>query len=275
MSRSRPTVSVIIAAHNEAAYIDSVLRSVFAQTYAPVEVVVVDDGSSDATPEVATSHPVKLIRQSHAGAGAARNRGARTAAGDILVFVDGDMILAETFLEALIAPMVDDGAPGTFTKEIRVANGARRWARAHMIGRGLPPDQHFPAGFPDRWENYRGVWRDLFLKVGGFDEVGHGEDVTLGRKLEQDAHAAPGAECWHYEPDTLPEIFRSARWYGRGERIRELERPARLHGPVTALRRGFALARRHGMPSLICYRFVWDSGVLVGWLTRDRAGAAK
>ena len=46
------------------------------------------------------------------------------------VFVDGDMVFPPTFIERLIAPMREAGAPGTFTKDILVANGHRRWARA-------------------------------------------------------------------------------------------------------------------------------------------------
>jgi glycosyltransferase involved in cell wall biosynthesis len=269
-SSDRPLVSVVIAAHNEERYIAECLRSLSRQTYSPIEIIVVDDGSTDETATLASQEGTTLIRQDHVGAGAARNRGAELARGDILVFVDADMVMAPGFVDRLIAPMLEDGAKGTFTKEIRVANTARLWARAHMLGRGLPLRNHFRDDFPDRWENYRAVWRADFEAVGGFEETGHGEDVTLGRKLGVDAHAAPGAECWHYEPDSLVDIFRSARWYGRGDRIRELDRPRARHRPSASLRRGLSLARQHQMPSLLLYRLVWDCGVLVGLSSRER-----
>jgi glycosyltransferase involved in cell wall biosynthesis len=264
----------VIAAYNEERYIGDCLRSLSRQTYSSIEVIVVDDGSTDGTAALASEKGATLVRQHHVGAGAARNRGAEVARGAILVFVDADMVMAPGFVDRLIAPMLDAGAKGTFTKEIRVANAARRWARAHMLGRGLPPHNHFRDDFPDRWENYRAVWRVDFEAVGGFEETGHGEDVTLGRKLGVAAHAAPGAECWHYEPDSLVDVFRSARWYGRGDRIRELERPRARHSPTASLRRGLRLARQHRMPSLLLYRLVWDCGVLVGLSSRERGHSA-
>ena len=273
-SSARPLVSIVIAAYNEERYIRDCLGSLKRQTYSPIEIVVVDDGSSDDTAGIASREGARLLLQEHLGAGSARNRGAAVARGDILVFVDADMVMAPRFVECLTAPMLKGEARATFTKEIRVANGDRIWARAHMLGRGLPLRNHFRDDFPDRWENCRSVWKADFDRVGGFDETGHGEDVTLGRKLGIDAHAAPGAECWHYEPDSLTDVFRSARWYGRGDRIRELPQPRARHAPLASLRRAIRLARDHDMPSLLVYRLVWDFGVLAGLWTRDRGNRA-
>lgn len=273
-SLEHPLVSCVIAAYNEQNHLAECLESLDQQTYRPVEVIVVDDGSNDATPQIAIEAGVKLIRQDHLGAGSARNNGSRAARGDILVFVDADMVMSPVFIDRLIAPMLSGAARATFTKEIRVANGDRLWARAHMLGRGLPLDSHFREDFPDRWENLRAVWKADFDKVRGFDETGHGEDLTLGRKLGFDAHAAPGALCWHYEPDTLTDIFSSARWYGRGERIRELPQPRAFHGWRASVRRGIRLARSHRMPSLFLYRLVWDGGVVAGLRSRDRVNHA-
>jgi GT2 family glycosyltransferase len=271
---SAPRVSVVLAVYDERRHIEECLRTLLAQRYQPLELIVVDDGSRDGTPDVVAGFPeVTLLRRDHhLGAGSARNAGAAAASGDILVFVDGDMTFPPEFVERLLAPMVEVGAPGTFTKEILVANGDRRWARAHQVGRGLPVDRHFVDGFPDRWENFRAVWRRDFERVGGFDEIGHGEDVTLGRKLGVLAHAAPGAVCGHYEPDTLLDIYRSARWYGRGERIRERPFPWRAYLPHRMLVRTARLGRRRGADVAV-YRVVFDIGVLVGRITRWRRSA--
>jgi glycosyltransferase involved in cell wall biosynthesis len=266
-------VSVVIAAYNEVRYIGRCVRSLQAQTHRPLELIVVDDGSRDGTADVlARFEGVRLLRQPHLGAGRARNTGARVATGEILVFVDADMEFPPQFVARLVAPMLENGAIGTFTREIMVANGDRRWARAHMLGRFLPADCHFPAGFPDRWENFRAIRRDAFWAVGGFDAIGHGEDVTVGRKLGIPAEIATGAICFHHEPDRLSEIFRSARWFGRGERIREQPNPISSYLPWRTLRRAVGLARRHRMPSLFVYRLVWDAGVLLG-LLQGRAQA--
>jgi glycosyltransferase involved in cell wall biosynthesis len=276
MQNSRPTVSVIVAAYNERRHIEACLQSLLTQAYPSVEVIVVDDGSTDGTGKLAeAAGGVCTIRQDHRGAGAARNVGARAAHGEILVFVDGDMLLPPEFLDHLIAPIIRGEGTGTFTKEIMVANGDHRWARAHMLGRALPTDCHFPPNFPDRWENFRAIRREAFERVGGFDEIGHGEDVTLGRKLGEDALAAPGAVCWHFEPETLGDVFASARWLGRGERITESPLHAPSYRPWRLLRRALGLAVINRMPSLFVYRLVWDAGVILGWLTRDTATSAK
>ena len=271
----RSLVSVVIAAYQERRYIQSCLRSLIEQTYPNLEIVLVDDGSTDGTADIVKRFPgVRLLRQSHLGAGVARNLGARESAGDVLVFLDGDMVFPRPFIERLVEPIFDGEATGTFTKEIMVANPDRRWARAHMLGRDLPLDCHFVPDFPDRWDNFRAIKRSAFESVGGFDEVGHGEDVTIGRKLGEQAVAAPGTLCWHFEPDTLRDIFASARWLGRGERLRETGRRTSLR-PWRLARAALSLAVANRMPSLLVYRLVWDTGILFGWLTRNVRPSTK
>lgn len=271
---SCPIVSIVMAVYNEERHLDACLRSLTNQTYQPIEIVVVNDGSRDRTGLIAASFTeVVLVETSHAGAAPARNEGARRATGEILVFLDGDMTFPPAFIETLIAPMSDEEVMGTFTREILVANGERRWARAHMLGRHLPLDTHFRPDFPDRWENYRAIRTSAFWSVGGLDEIGHGEDVTVGRKLGVLAVVAPGAICHHYEPDDLKDIFSSARWMGRGMRIRERPNAWRDYTPWVSMRRGLRLARTHRLPSLLIYRLVWDLGITVGLL--QGRGVAK
>ncbi len=84
--------SVIIPTHNRKAYLFECLETVFAQTYAPHEVIVVDDGSTDGTVEALGEYGarIRFIEQPNAGPGAARNRGAQIASGDYLAFLDSD-----------------------------------------------------------------------------------------------------------------------------------------------------------------------------------------
>jgi glycosyltransferase involved in cell wall biosynthesis len=89
---NRPAISVIIPAYNAAATIETAVRSALDQTYPAAEVIVVDDGSTDATAElVSRNHPgVRLLRQENRGCGQARNTGARAATGEWLAFLDAD-----------------------------------------------------------------------------------------------------------------------------------------------------------------------------------------
>jgi len=86
------TVSVVVPTYNDSRTIGLCLESVLAQTYQPLEVIVVDDASTDDSAEVAARHPCTLIRAAvNGGPGAARNLGVSHAKGDVIFFVDADM----------------------------------------------------------------------------------------------------------------------------------------------------------------------------------------
>jgi len=89
---SGPVVSVIIPTFNRAGVVTRAIDSVLGQTYRPVEVVVVDDGSTDETPQVLRSYGDAIIAvvQDNAGPAAARNRGIRESRGDLVAFLDSD-----------------------------------------------------------------------------------------------------------------------------------------------------------------------------------------
>jgi glycosyltransferase involved in cell wall biosynthesis len=91
MPALRPLVSTIVPVHNGAATLARALESVLAQGDAPVELLVVDDGSTDASAAVAQRFPeVRLLGQPQKGPAAARNAGIRAAAGELLAFNDAD-----------------------------------------------------------------------------------------------------------------------------------------------------------------------------------------
>ncbi len=87
-----PTVSAIIPAYNSAGCVARAIESALCQTYAPIEILVVDDGSTDDTAQIVREYPepVRLIRQENGGPAAARNRGAREAGGEWLALLDAD-----------------------------------------------------------------------------------------------------------------------------------------------------------------------------------------
>jgi glycosyltransferase involved in cell wall biosynthesis len=87
-----PQVSVIIPTYNSARYLVEALESVLAQTFRDVEVLVIDDGSTDETPEIMKRYgePVRYLRQENAGVAAARNRGIGESSGKYIAFLDAD-----------------------------------------------------------------------------------------------------------------------------------------------------------------------------------------
>jgi glycosyltransferase involved in cell wall biosynthesis len=94
MKIDQPLVSVIIPCYNHGSFLAESIRSVYSQTYSSVQIIVVDDGSTDDTAKVAKSIPnVNYIYQENAGLSAARNTGIKHSQGDFLVFLDADDLL--------------------------------------------------------------------------------------------------------------------------------------------------------------------------------------
>jgi glycosyltransferase involved in cell wall biosynthesis len=100
MTRTLPLVSVIIPCYNQAGFLGEAVSSVLRQTYSQVEIIVVDDGSTDAPERVVARYEnVRLIRQENQGPAAARNTGLRASTGRYIVFLDGDDRLLPQALE--------------------------------------------------------------------------------------------------------------------------------------------------------------------------------
>ena len=108
-----PSVSILVPAYNVESYVAETVASAAGQTYPDVEVVVVDDGSTDQTRErvEALGIPtVRVVRQPNAGAAAARNRALQAATGDAVLFLDGDDVIGPDHIERLADRLSDSGS---------------------------------------------------------------------------------------------------------------------------------------------------------------------
>ena len=136
-------VSVIIPAYNYAQYLEGAVRSALAQTHQPIEVVIIDDGSTDTTPEVgkrlASQYPgVRYFRQQNAGLSAARNTGIRLASHSFVTFLDSDDEFLPRMIETLMRAF-DATQPGTgliACATIRVDRDGRPIGEKKVRGRG-------------------------------------------------------------------------------------------------------------------------------------------
>ena len=116
-------VSVIVPTYNRANYLREALDSILNQSFAPYEVIVVDDGSSDNTPEVLRAYAsnVRFTQQEHQGVSAARNRGLALAQGDVVAWLDADDVWETEFLSTIV-PLLDERPElgGVYTGLIRI-----------------------------------------------------------------------------------------------------------------------------------------------------------
>jgi glycosyltransferase involved in cell wall biosynthesis len=272
-----PVVSVIVPAFNEERVIGACVDSLLAQAGPPLEVLVIDDGSTDGTAAVARARHVPVLRLPHGGPAAAKNAGAAAARGEVLVFFDADLVAEPGAVEALCRPILEGRSLGTYTAEIMVGNPDNGWADCWTYNRGAARGVHFPRPLPARWDNFRAVRREDFLRAGGYDDVGYGEDMTLAPKLRGKADAAPGARLRHHNPSTLHEVWENARWVGRGPAIHSGPRPARPRPLRLCLRRGVAGALQLGRPRYVVFALAYDLGVRSGLRSagRRRASHAK
>lgn len=171
------TVSTIVPTHNYAHYLGEALDSVAAQRVKPLEVIVVDDGSTDDTAEVVESRraslpPLVFIRQEQRGASAARNAGAARARGDLLHFLDADNVLLPDFylhLTTVLDAHPDHGA-ACCQRYYRYGRSARRyaadrcWLRELPLFRAMEIDNPFDTSLTL-------VRRAVFDEVAGFNEA--------------------------------------------------------------------------------------------------------
>jgi glycosyltransferase involved in cell wall biosynthesis len=107
-----PLVSVVLPVFNGQRFLAQAIESVLAQTWSPVELVVVDDGSTDGSAEIARRYPVRYVHQENAGVAAARNRGIAESGGELVSFIDQDDLWLERKLELQVEALARDPEAG-------------------------------------------------------------------------------------------------------------------------------------------------------------------
>ncbi|MDB9372549.1 glycosyltransferase family 2 protein [Nodularia sphaerocarpa] len=178
-----PLVTVIIPVYNYANYIAATLDSVFAQTYRPIEVIVVDDGSTDNSAEIVRAYPeVQYFYQSNQGVSVARNVAIAAAKGEFLAFLDADDLWKPDKLSLQIAYMLENPDIGiTGTKSINF----------------LESDTQLPPWLRDKphWEEVREilpstivVHKSVFSQIGVFSPDYRASEDTEWQWRAKDAN---------------------------------------------------------------------------------------
>lgn len=218
-------VTVIVPAYNESAGIEAAVRSILASTH-PVEVIVVDDGSTDGTADIveALGLPgVTVIRKENGGKPSALNAGIQAAGHDLVVMVDGDTVFEPNTVRALIQPFADPRV-GAISGNTKVANrGGILGAWQHIeyvVGFNLDRRLFDVAECMPTVPGAIGAFRiEALRNVGGVSDDTLAEDTDLTMALCRDGWRVvyqEDARAWTEAPATLGALWRQRyRWcYG-------------------------------------------------------------
>lgn len=274
----KPTISVVIPAYNAAASLPRALDSVLAQTFAAHEIIVVDDGSTDATAEIMPPylhHPgVRYLRQANAGPSAARNQGAALATGEWIAFLDADdwyypqrlarhaqMIAATPGLDFLVGNFDyrDSNGELLHTSMSACPLGRELLAQHGEAGQAILEGDTLGQFIAEQFSDTRMLTlpRATFIALGGFPlELKICEDVVFllrlcARSQRVGVVCAPGAVYAVHDAG----LIRSDRLRAQTETLRalQLQADAMKHAPV-AIRRAWQHLVKNAYLNLAYYR---------------------
>lgn len=182
----RPFLSVVIPTYNSGSLIGQTIEACLAQEYpgGKIEIIVVDDDSTDGTKEIAARYPVKYIRQRRSGPAAARNIGYRSANGDLIFFTDADCVPAGDCLTIMTEDLYKKNVAavtGTYGLKNKKGIVARCIHEEIIFRHSRMPD------YPNSFATYNLLIRkDILKELGGFDEsylTSSAEDSELSYRL--------------------------------------------------------------------------------------------
>lgn len=210
MNPRAPLVSVIVPTRNAAGRLPETLASIAAQTHPAVEVIVVDNHSTDETAAVAERSGARVLSASGERS-AQMNAGIRVARGTYVYRIDDDFLLGPTLIADAVAVAEREGFDGIVTWVRSQGDGF--WARVKGLERDSYVESRLIAGV-------RFIRRDVLAAVGGFDEtLVAGEDYDLDFRLRRAGYRigslTSAFEFHRGEPRSLTEVARKGFFYGR------------------------------------------------------------
>ncbi|WP_369378560.1 bifunctional polysaccharide deacetylase/glycosyltransferase family 2 protein [Streptomyces sp. cg36] len=235
-------VSVIVPAYNERECIANTVRSLMASDH-PIEVVVVDDGSTDGTADIVEAMRlpnVRVIRQTNAGKPAALNNGIAHARYNLVVMMDGDTVFEPSTVRELVQPFGDPKV-GAVAGNAKVGNrdsliGA--WQHIeYVMGFNLDRRMYDVLGCMPTIPGAVGAFRRTALKrVGGMSEDTLAEDTDITMAMHRDGWRvvyAENARAWTEAPETVQQLWSQRyRWsYGTMQAIWKHRRAVIERGP--------------------------------------------
>ena len=230
-----PRVSVVVCAYNAERTMQACLASLATLNYPNYEVIVVNDGSTDRTLEIARRFSyARIISQPNEGLSAARNVGAQAATGEIVAYTDSDCVADADWLGYLV---------GTMERHGYVACGGPNYppAEESLVPSAVAVSPGGPTHVlltDETAEHIAGCnmafRRDVLLASGGFDPVfrAAGDDVDMCWRLMDQGHVigfSPAAMVWHFRRNTVRAYFGQQRGYGKAEALVYQKHPQRFN----------------------------------------------
>jgi GT2 family glycosyltransferase len=230
-----PEVSVIVCAYNAERTMDRCLASLEKLNYPNYEVIVVNDGSTDATREICERYDfIRLINQENQGLSAARNVGLKASTGEIIAYTDSDCMADRDWLTYLAArfqssPFGAIGGPNLPPPDdslvpscVAVSPGAP----THVL-----LDDEVAEHIPGCNMAFR---RDALEAIAGFDPVFRtaGDDVDVCWRLQNKGYKIgfdPAAVVWHFRRNTVRDYLKQQRGYGKAEALLYFKHPYRFN----------------------------------------------
>jgi len=210
--------SIIVPLFNKEQYVAKALNSVMRQTYDDWELIVVDDGSTDGSFDVASkviegNCRCRIINQKNVGVGAARNHGVAESKGDYLCFLDADDWWEPAFLEEMDKFVADYPDAGIYaTNYIYYKPGKTRIGLKHATGYMNYPKTYFEAGSMPVTSITACIPRNVFLNAGGFPEgIKLGEDFLLWSRIALEYKVAFLNKVLAYYNNDIPAKLRATR----------------------------------------------------------------
>ena len=188
---SKPAFAVVVPLYNKALFIRRTLQTVLAQSYAPAEVIIVDDSSTDGGSDRISDlldDRVRLVRQTNSGPGLARNRGVAESSALWIAFIDGDDLWFSNHLETLAAVIMSfpqANVVGSAFKSCSVEESSFAKLTPDLSAQPMSLINYLRIGATRSliWTSTAAVQRVAFENSGGFGSVWPGEDTDLWVRL--------------------------------------------------------------------------------------------
>jgi GT2 family glycosyltransferase len=214
-STAKPRLSVVMPVYNAESTLAECLTRLCNSRFSDFEIVMVDDGSTDQSRAIGSNFPVRIVPTAgRVGPAAARNLGARMAEGDVILFIDSDVMVRKDTLDVLVDRMGQgdiEGVIGVQAADMRHRNLVSQYKNIWMRWTYLRKQGDVPLFYTTA----AAIRREAFLRAGGFDQgyaTPNVEDTAFGQKLARlgiRVRVEPALEVEHVKRYSLAGLLRT------------------------------------------------------------------